>query len=103
MLEVFTCEYTHNKRRGLLTALCEGQQDAERGFKRTVALMTGKEKQLHGETLKKHDNPNEANKYAVEFAKSLGKPAPTDASIAENGKRVFPEPVIDTPDEKDDE
>lgn len=99
---MFTVEYTHNKRRGLLSSSGETQQAAEAGFRRTVSLMTGTAKELHLDTIKKFDTTNEAHAYAIDFAKKLGRPEPTDATIAENAARVFPKPFSTSEADKDE-
>lgn len=91
-MPTFTIEYTHNKRRGLLSVSHSTQQGAERGAKATVAAMSGTDKQLHLDTLEKHETVADEARFTNEWLKKHGRPEPSASVLAANAARVFPKP-----------
>lgn len=98
-MQVFTCEYEFNKKRHLLTSLAASKNDTgesaeeiamREGFRHSVSKMHKGKAVLDESTLKEHEYPHLAHAYAIEWAKTRGRPAPTEQTQAELIAAQFP-------------
>lgn len=105
-MPVYTCEYTFNGKRHLLTSLAESQQLAiEHGFKVAVRGMQAKGKaELDETTIQKFETPAEANAHAVQWAKDNKRPLPGDETQARLAREqvTVPKPPGAEPEDDDE-